>query len=256
VTLRSLSVIVPAYNEERRLPALLDAFENEAEAILGDAGFSFDELILVDDGSHDETTQLLNARVGSIPQLRVIRLPENRGKGAAVRTGMLAAAGDYGLMTDVDMATPLTEVGLLMNALSAGADIAIGSRGLPASSIEIHQPWYRELMGRSFNRMLRLLTGLPFHDTQCGFKLFRLDRVRPIFELQSVDGFAFDAEVLVIARRLGLTVSEIPVRWADDHRTTVGILGAPSSMIVDLVKIGWTARRPGSRARPGSAQID
>jgi dolichyl-phosphate beta-glucosyltransferase len=240
----SLSVVVPSYNEEGRLPALLEAFEDGAEPVLGAAGFRLHELIVVDDGSTDGTARLLADQESAIPQLRVIRFPSNRGKGAAVRAGMLAASGEYALLTDVDLATPLTEIRALAAGLAGGFDIAIGSRGLPASRIDVHQPFHRELMGRIFNRMLRVATGLPFRDTQCGFKLYRLERSRRLFELQSIDGFAFDAEVLVLARRQGLSVAEIPIRWADDARTTVGIVRAPAAMLRDLLRIGWTARRP------------
>ena len=135
---------------------------------------------------------------------------------------MLAAAAPLALMTDVDVATPLEEAAPLLDALDRGFMVAIGSRALPTSTIAIRQPYHRELMGRTFNRMLRISTGLPFHDTQCGFKLFRLERARRLFELQRIAGFAYDAELLVLARRLSIPVAEIPVRWSDDTRTTVG----------------------------------
>jgi dolichyl-phosphate beta-glucosyltransferase len=237
---RTLSVVVPAYNEERRLPNLLSVLENSAAQVIGEVGLTLYEVVVVDDGSTDSTTALLQRH----PNLRVIRFDANRGKGAAVRAGILAAGGDLVLMTDVDMATPLDEVGKLLTAVDAGADIAIGSRALSDSQILIHQPWYREAMGRTFNVLLRLFTGLPFHDTQCGFKLYRAEQVRSVFERQRIDGFAYDAEVLVLARKAGLHVEEVPVRWSDDHRTTLSLVGAPTRMAVDLLRVGWLARRP------------
>jgi dolichyl-phosphate beta-glucosyltransferase len=243
---RTVSVVVPAYNEERRLPALLELFEGSAADVLAVAGLELHELIVVDDGSSDGTPRILDARAATLPFLRVIRFERNRGKGAAVRAGMLAASGGYALITDVDLATPLEDAGLLSTELERGFDIAIGSRGLPASTLVVRQRRHRELMGRAFNRMLRALTGLPFHDTQCGFKLFRLDRTRTLFELQRVEGFAYDVELLVIARRLGLLTAEVPVHWSNDERTTVGLLSAPLAMTYDLLKIAWLARRPGA----------
>jgi dolichyl-phosphate beta-glucosyltransferase len=244
---RSVSVVVPAYNEERRLPALLELFEGSATDVLAAAGLQLHELIVVDDGSSDGTPRILDARAATLPFLRVIRLERNRGKGASVRAGMLSASGTFGLMTDVDLATPLEDVGLLSTELERGFDVAIGSRGLPASMVVVRQRLHRELMGRAFNRMLRALTGLPFHDTQCGFKLFRLDRTRRLFELQRIDGFAYDVELLVIARRLGLRTTEVPVHWSNDDCTTVGLLSAPFAMAYDLLKIALLDRRPGAK---------
>jgi dolichyl-phosphate beta-glucosyltransferase len=253
---RALSVVVPAYNEERRLPALLELFDGPAPGLLAEAGLHLQELIVVDDGSNDGTSDLLAAQVGSAHSLRVIRFETNRGKGAAVQAGMLAAEAPFALMTDVDVATPLEETMKLLAALDRGSDVAIGSRALPASTITIRQPLHRELMGRTFNRMLRISTGLPFRDTQCGFKLFRLERARRLFELQRIAGFAYDAELLVLARRLSIPVAEIPVRWSDDTRTTVSLLHAPSSMARDLVRIAWLARQPERLSARAMSQAD
>ena len=241
---RALSVVVPAYNEERRLPALLDLFDGPATTLLEEIGLRLHELIVVDDGSTDSTRDVLAARVGSISGVTVIRFETNRGKGAAVQAGMLAAEGNLALMTDVDVATPLGETAALLAALDRGFDVAIGSRALPTSTIAVRQPRHRELMGRTFNGMLRVSTGLSFHDTQCGFKLFRLERARRLFELQRIAGFAYDAELLVLARILAIPVAEVPVQWSDDMRTTVGLFRAPSSMALDLMRIAWLARRP------------
>jgi dolichyl-phosphate beta-glucosyltransferase len=237
-----LSVVVPAFNERARLPALLDVLEERAEAIFAPAGLSLAELIVVDDGSTDGTAAMLRARPDLPFRLRVIELGRNRGKGAAVRAGMLAAAEPLALLSDADMATPLQEVSKLSAALERGFDVAIGSRGLPESEIVVHQPIYRELMGKSFNVGLRLLTGLPYRDTQCGFKLFRLAAARKLFELQRIEGFAYDAEILVLARRLAIRVVEVPVRWFNDPATTVKLFSASSRMALDLLKVGRLAR--------------
>jgi len=141
------------------------------------------------------------------------------------------------------MSTPLEYLGRLSAALDRGADVALGSRGLTDSDVVVHQAAHRELMGRGFNRLLRLLTGLPYRDTQCGFKLFRLARVRGVFERQRVDGFAFDAEICVLALRAGLEVVEIPVRWANDPQTRVRLVGSSAQMARDLLRIAWLARR-------------
>lgn len=240
---RPLSLVVPAYNERRRLPALLDLIDARAADIVGPAGFQLAELIVVDDGSSDGTADLVDGRPPSPFERRAIRFDGNRGKGAAVRAGMLAATAPFTLLSDADMATPLDEIRPLAAALDEGADVAIGSRGLPESDIVVHQPPYRELMGKGFNLALRALTGLPFRDTQCGFKLFRMASARPIFELQRIDGFAYDAEILVLARRLGLRVTEVPVRWFNDPETTVRLFRSSSRMALDLLRVARTARR-------------
>ena len=147
-------------------------------------------------------------------------------------------------MTDVDLSTPLEELAALARALGNGADLAIGSRARAESTIVVHQPVYRELMGKTFNVLARLLTRVPWRDTQCGFKLFRLETTRRLFELQRTSGFAFDLELLVTARRLGLEVAEVPVRWIDDRDTNVGLVAASASMALDAVRIAYRARRP------------
>jgi dolichyl-phosphate beta-glucosyltransferase len=244
MTSQTLSIVVPVFNEEHRLPALLEKLRTDARAIVSNAGLELAEVVLVDDGSTDGTMTLLDAFAASEPHVRTLRFERNRGKGAAVRLGMLAASSQLALMTDVDLSTPLEDVALLARALETGADIAIASRGLKESQVLVHQPAHRELMGKAFNVGVRLLTGVPWRDTQCGFKLFRHERARRVFELQRVEGFAFDVEVLVTARRLELRVAEVPVRWIDHPDTRVGVVRSSTAMALDVLRIAYRAHRP------------
>ena len=240
---RTLSIVAPAFDEETRIGALLERVAEVGDSVAAAAGLELAELIVVDDGSTDGTAAALERFDGLDGRLRVITFPHNRGKGAAVRAGMLAATAGRALLTDVDMSTPLEHLERLSAALDRGADVALGSRGLTDSDVVVHQAAYRELMGRGFNRLLRLLTGLPYRDTQCGFKLFRLSRMRDVFARQRVNGFAFDAEICVLARRAGLEVVEIPVRWANDPQTHVRLVSSSAQMARDLLRIAWLARR-------------
>ena len=239
----TLAVVVPVYNEERRLPFLLETLAQEGDAVAAAAGLQLAEVIVVDDGSTDGTAQVLAAFAGLDGRLARVRLERNRGKGAAVRTGMLATTADVALMTDVDLSTPLGDLPSLAAALADGADVAIGSRAHGSSQVLVHQPAYRELMGKGFNVAVRLLTRLPWRDTQCGFKLFRNATARELFERQRLDGFAFDVDVLVLARRLGLTVREVPVRWRNDPDTHVGLVTSSAAMARDAVRVALWARR-------------
>jgi dolichyl-phosphate beta-glucosyltransferase len=238
----TLSIVVPVYNEDRRLPILFEALAVDARQEIALAGLELVELLVVDDGSTDGTQALLDAHASVDARLRVVSLERNRGKGAAVRAGVLAARGKYVLVTDVDLSTPLTEIDKLVDAIRAGNDLAIGSRALPSSQIVVHQPPHREWMGKTFNALLRLTTGMPYRDTQCGFKLFRLDRTRVLFEIQQVEGFAFDAELCLNASRLGLAVAEVPVLWRDNRDTKVRIVHSSLRMMLDLIRIARIAR--------------
>jgi dolichyl-phosphate beta-glucosyltransferase len=209
--LPAFSLVIPAFNEEGRLGQTL----RDALAYLGETTPA-SELIVVNDGSTDRTSAVVR-EVFSEPGLVATRLLEhspNRGKGAAVREGLLAAKHSIALFSDADFSTPIDEAPKLINPIAAGElDVAFGSRALDRSLIGQHQPWRREQGGRVFNLIVRLATGLPFWDTQCGFKAFQLESFRPVLEQAKTDGFGFDVELLYLARKAGLRMREIPVRW-------------------------------------------
>jgi dolichyl-phosphate beta-glucosyltransferase len=231
--LDSLSVVIPAYNEERRLPQTLQ----QVSEWLAKGHFSFCEVLVVDDGSRDGTGGVVEQFAMTHSCVRLARYGGNRGKGFAVRTGMLMAKGDWILYTDADLSTPIAEIEKLCRAAGEqGAAIAIGSRALNRALVEVHQPALRELSGRFFNLVMRTVTGLTFKDTQCGFKLYRADAARRIFSLQKQDGFSFDVEDLLIARKLGIRAVEVPVRWANVEGTTVRLSQGIKSF-VDLIEI-------------------
>lgn len=213
-----LSVVIPAYNESTRLPHSLGRIHE----FLSRWGRSF-EVVVVDDGSADDTAR--RAREAGLPALTVLRNDGNRGKGFSVRRGMLAARGDHRLMTDADLSTPIEELDRLLAAQDEGYDVVIGSRALPGANIEVHQPWYRENMGRVFNLLVRMLAVPGLHDTQCGFKLFSARAAEEVFGAGRLDGFSFDVEALFLARRCGYRIAELPVTWRNDAATRVGMVG-------------------------------
>lgn len=201
------------------------------------------EIVIVDDGSTDRTAQISEEFLRGRPG-RVLRQPENQGKGAAVRRGVLEAAGRWVLITDADLSTPIEEhAKLAAIARDEDLDIVFGSRGLPESRVEIRQNFFRQLLGKIFNRILRLTTGLPYRDTQCGFKLLDRQRVGSLFERMVVDHFACDVELLFLAQRYGLSAKEVPVIWRNSQRSTVNLLTAPPRMLLDLVRVRWRFRR-------------
>ena len=208
----SISVVVPAYNEALRLAASLRIIQNYLHQIPGA------ELIVVDDGSTDGTGEIASDLLCGLDSnhARVIRCSQNRGKGHAVRSGLLAARAPIAVFTDADLSTPITEIPKVVNLIARGeCDLAFGSRAVDRSLIGTHQPWQREIGGRVFNLAVRVATGLPYWDTQCGFKAFRMSVCRPIIAAAAVDRFGFDVELLYVAERAGLRLREIPVRW--DH---------------------------------------
>jgi len=217
---RSLSIIVPAYNEEARLPETLRRIENYLSA----TDWDFHEILIVDDGSRDGTFETASAIARQNPNVRVLRNPGNKGKGYSVRHGMLQAEGEWCLFTDADLSAPIEELETLW--LAAGrerAPVAIGSRALDRTLIGVHQPGFRETAGKVFNAIMRVSTGMPIADTQCGFKLFRQDVARQVFSRQLLERFGFDVEVLFIAKKLGYRISEVPVRWNHAEGSKVGM---------------------------------
>ncbi len=235
-----LSIVLPAYNEEKRLGDSLPRIVEYVSARDWNC-----EILVVDDGSTDRTSAVAESRLDGATHT-ILRNDPNRGKGFSVRRGVRAARGRYVLFSDTDLSTPIEEVEKLIAALDAGADVAIGSRALRESRIEKHQPWRREILGKLFNRFLQFLVLRGLHDTQCGFKCFRREVIEPVFSRQTIDGWAFDVEVLFIARRLGYRIAEIPVRWINSDVTKVNPLADGLRMVLDALRV----RRMHGNLRP------
>lgn len=221
--LHVLSLIIPAYNEAKRLGSTLE----QVLAYLKAQPYG-SEVIVVDDGSTDDTVGVAQAsfaaHAGPVAT-RVLAQTANRGKGYAVRQGLLAATGTVALFSDADLSTPITELPQLLNPILAGEfDVVFGSRAVDRTLVGVHQPWLREQSGRFFNLVMQAVTGLPYVDTQCGFKAFRLNVSRPIVEGAVLDRFGFDVELLYLAHRAGLRLREQPVRWNDAAGSKVGLL--------------------------------
>ncbi len=234
----SVSIVIPAFNEAHRIVATLTdvvAFARSYPRV--------DEIIVVDDGSTDGTAELVASAARQSdsdggPRLRLVRHEVNRGKGASVRTGFQHATADIVLFSDADLSAPITEMPRLIEPINAGeCDIAIGSRALARSQIELQQSLLRRNAGRVFNRMVRLITGLPLRDTQCGFKAFRRACMEPVFAAQRIEGFAFDVELLYLASRSGLRIVELPVRWSHVHGSKVSMFVHTWEMASDLARI-------------------
>jgi len=237
----SLSVVIPAYNESVRLGNTLRAVVDYLRQNAPDA-----ELIVVDDGSSDQTVEVARQAFRSARDLRtsVISYKSNLGKGRAVRLGLLAARGEVALFSDADLSTPITEAPKLVEPILSGeCDVAFGSRALKRELIGVHQPWRREQGGRVFNLVVRLATGLPFWDTQCGFKAFRMSVCRPLVEAATVDRFGFDVELLYLAFRAGLKLKEVPVRWDHNEGSKVSVFSDSFKMLNEVGLIRQQARR-------------
>lgn len=242
-----LSIVIPAYNEESRLPGSLKVVRSYLEG----AGEPY-EVLVVDDGSQDSTPGLLDALRPAWPQLQVLRLDSNRGKGAAVRQGMLRARGRLRLFSDSDLSTPIEEMEKLRAAIERGAEVAIGSRAVAGAVITEHQPRHREAMGRAYNRLLRSLVLPGVHDSQCGFKMFTARAAEICFSHLAAERFGFDAEVLWRARASSLPVAEVPVTWRNDRGTRVSSLRDGPRMLLDLARLTWEVRtHRGRRPRGG-----
>jgi dolichyl-phosphate beta-glucosyltransferase len=233
-----LSIIVPAYNEEQRLPATLARMREYLDG--RDEPY---ELLVVDDGSADGTLELARKVAQDWPQMEVLALATNSGKGAAVRLGMLTAKGEERVFSDADLSTPIEEMERLRAALHGSCAVAIASRALPESQIDVHQPGRREVMGRTYNRMLRVAALRGLHDTQCGFKAFTAEAAVAGFEPLRTLRFGFDAEVLLRARRLGWTVAEVPVRWEHKEDSRVSALRDSFGTLYDLMRLRFIVGR-------------
>lgn len=240
----SLSIVVPAFDEEERLGATLEAALRYLYASVADF-----EILVVDDGSRDRTADIATEIGRRHPGVRLVRLPENRGKGAAVRAGVLAARGSRILFMDADGATPMSEIGKLSRSLDAGADVAIGSRELGRRDGRVDARLHRRLIGRTFHRVVEWISIEGFLDTQCGFKLFRGPVAKDLFSSSRVQGFGFDVEVLVLAELRGYRVDEVPVRWTHQPGSRVNFLSDPLRMMLDVLLIRWRVLR-GEYAAP------
>ncbi len=232
----SLSVVIPAYNEEKRLPSTLAA----VSGYLAGSAFRPIEILVVDDGSTDGTAALVEGLRKKYPGLRLLKNPGNRGKGYSVKHGMLEATGAWVLFSDADLSAPIDELEKLFDRAERDkAEIAIGSRALNRKLIGVHQSVFRESAGRFFNLMMRLLIGLPFWDTQCGFKLFSKRAAGEVFSRLRLERFGFDVEALFIARKRGFKMVEVPVRWNHMDGTKVSMFRDSVGMFLDLLRVRW-----------------
>ena len=243
-----LSIIIPSFNEEARLPSTLEKIARYIHERRPNT-----EVIVVDDGSTDQTAAIAASWQGKIGQLRVLSNGVNRGKGFSVRHGSLKARGRTILFTDADLSAPIEEAERLFAALH-GHDVAIGSRAVDRSLIEVHESVFREFAGILFNKIVRIILRLPFVDTQCGFKAFRRERCQVIFEQQTIERFGFDPELLYLARHHGLSIVEVSVRWSHSPATKVNMLRDSVQMFLDVFIIRWNALR--GRYRKGEVNRD
>jgi len=227
-----LSIVIPAYNEESRIEGTLRQVMHSVDERGWDA-----EILVVDDGSKDKTSAIVESWMVRYPRLHLIKNPVNRGKGHSIRNGVLQSAGELVLFTDADLSAPMIEAERLMAALEDGADIAIGSRWLDRNRQIVHQPLYRQFFGRCFNRVTRTVMSLPFADTQCGFKAFKREAAQTIFRLQTIERWGFDPELLFIAGKLGYRVAEVPVTWGHDERSRLSYLKDGAKMLQEMAII-------------------
>ncbi len=247
------SIVIPAYNEGARLGATLEKVLAYVHARGWDA-----EVIVVNDGSHDNTAEIVKTFSAIDPSVRLVENPGNRGKGYSVRNGMLNACGRIVLFSDADLSSPIEEAPKLLQVLEEGADIAIGSRWLRAETQTRRQPLHRQVFGRIFNLMLRVTLGLKFKDTQCGFKAFRQPAVQTIFPLQKIERWGFDPEILFLARKFKFKVQEVSVAWGHSGGTRIHPLVDGSRMFMEMLRIRWydlTGKYDGDRTpAPRSAK--
>ena len=230
------SIVVPAYNERARILPTLEAVVTAIRSRAWSA-----EVVIVNDGSTDETVSLVKEFALTAPEVRIMENPGNRGKGYSVRSGVLHAQGEVVMFTDADLSAPIDEVQRLFDAIAAGADIAIGSRWLATSRQTQRQPLYRQFFGRCFNMLTRAVMNLPFADTQCGFKAFTREAAQTVFQLQTIERWGFDPEILFIALKRGFRVQEVPVSWSHDSRSRISYLRDGLQMLKELAIVRWNA---------------
>lgn len=238
---KRIGIVIPAYNEQERIcdsvNKTLRFIENENLNA---------QLIIIDDGSTDETAEAARKVCSKFPEIKtkVIRYEKNRGKGFAVKTGFLQSNAETVLFSNADFCTPIEELYKLIKPIESGKlDIAFGSRALDRNLIGVHQPWRREQSGKVFNLIVRTLTGLPFWDTQCGFKAFNMKKFRPLLDLMTIERFGFDVEFLYVADLHGLKLEEIPVRWNHDERTKVNVFRDSHRMFNEVRQIRSNAKK-------------
>jgi len=233
-----LSIVIPAYNECMRIEGTLARVLECVNHRQWDA-----EILVVDDGSTDNTVDIVQRWMARHDRLHLVKNPGNRGKGYSVRNGLLQSAGDIVMFTDADLSAPIEEAERLIDAIDAGADVAIGSRWLDKQKQTVHQPMYRRFFGRCFNWVTRKVIGLPFKDTQCGFKAFRRDAAQTIFRLQTIERWGFDPEILFIARKLKFSIVEVPVTWGHDERSRISYLKDGMKMLEEMAEIRTNSLR-------------
>jgi dolichyl-phosphate beta-glucosyltransferase len=229
--------VIPCYNEELRLRRTIE----QIERFLGSRGDRY-ELILVDDGSADGTRRVMEEAAARNKSIRIVALPVNRGKGRALAEGVKVSRGEYVLVTDADLSTPIEELPKLEAALAAGAGVAIGSRAIKGSRVELSQPIYRVLMGKAFNIIVQLVLLPGIWDTQCGFKLFRGDIAHDVFAGLTTDGFGYDPEVLYLAKKKGVRIAEVPVVWRNSAPTKVNAIRSSLDMFRHVLRIRFSHR--------------
>jgi dolichyl-phosphate beta-glucosyltransferase len=230
------SIVIPAYNESARIPATLQSVVETIRSRGWEA-----EVVVVNDGSRDNTAAVVREIARTAPEIRLLENPSNRGKGYAVRHGILQALGDVVMFSDADLSSPMEEAEGLFAAIANGADIAIGSRWLATSRQTHRQPLYRQIFGRCFNLLTRMVMNLPFADTQCGFKAFTRTAAQTVFQLQTIERWGFDPEILFIALKRGYDIKEVPVSWAHDARTRISYLRDGLQMLKELAIVRWNA---------------
>jgi dolichyl-phosphate beta-glucosyltransferase len=238
-----LAVVVPAYNEHDRIGPTLARLDE----YLSSQDYTW-KVVVVNDGSKDDTAQIVDAFAKEHANFELLDSQPNHGKGFVVRKGMLETDAEWLLFSDADLAAPIEEIEKLWKAVADGTPIAIGSRPLKESNLEIRQPWYREMAGRSFNLAVQVFAVSGIKDTQCGFKLFRQDVARDVFKRCKLDGFGFDFESLMIARDLGYRIAEVPIRWSHQEGSKVNMVRDGARMLTELVKLRMAGRK--ARVRP------